>query len=247
MKSTLIVGTACFAICAAVTGCKKEAAPSPTNSKAADTAPAEIRAPAAPQTAPTSEPEAGAAPAPAPAPTDDKPEISRIRDRYREIQSDTSLQTSAFKIDCARGESDADVQLFQKQGTLHKALLTLNLAGDAGQPKYEFYYADGKPVFILVNDRNWVLGAANADPENPNARELELRYYFEASKPILCTRKVAEAPAKAINALLEKTAAQPDDCAKASKAYNIGLELVAGEAKAKTRLKPILWGANYCK
>ncbi|WP_437728765.1 hypothetical protein [Sorangium sp. So ce861] len=136
------------------------------------------------------------------------PRIDEIRKKYAEIQADKGLQTSEHRMECTGGEGRAEVQLYQKNGAVSKAVLKDIAAGDAGST-YQFYYDRGQLIFAL-ND-----AFPFGEPAKTSLRQR--RYYYHQGSPILCTRKSAEGPSDKVESMLHQAPNEPVDCSFAPK------------------------------
>ncbi|WP_437948141.1 hypothetical protein WME98_46925 [Sorangium sp. So ce296] len=149
------------------------------------------------------------------------PRIDEIRKKYAEIQADKGLRTSVLRMDCPSSEGSAEVQLYQKNGAVSKAVLKDIAAGDAGST-YQFYYDRGQLIFAL-ND-------AFPFGEPANTRLLQRRYYYYQGSPILCTKKEVWGPADEVEALLRKEPDERVDCSFAPKVQRLASMVLRGAA-----------------
>ncbi len=65
---------------------------------------------------------------------------------------------------------------------------------------------------------------------------MQRRYYYHQGTPILCTKKVAEAPSDKVEALLNTAPNVPEDCSFAPKVQTLASLAMTG-AKATDDLK----------
>ncbi|WP_437677784.1 hypothetical protein [Sorangium sp. So ce131] len=159
----------------------------------------------------------------------DDPRIEKIRARYQEIQSRKDLKRSDHRFECAGGEGRGELRLYQADGALQKAEIAAADAGH-GEMTYQFYYDQGKLVFVLYGDGGWSFDGTRGTPDKPatTTSVTQRRYYLHDGAPLRCIKKYAKGPTEQIESLLEQAPNQPDDCARAPKAQKLASAALAG-------------------